>query len=95
MDLLQYLNVTLTKDNNITTGKVYRHVIEGEVRFVLLRIVLSKVSDGNDGSDAATTSARLFKSFLMSPTQSKTGLSVLPRFQWTRPTKRLMSASLR
>lgn len=28
----QYLNVTLTKDNNITTGKVYKHVIEGEVR---------------------------------------------------------------
>jgi CTP synthase len=28
----RYLNVTLTKDNNITTGKVYRHVIEGERR---------------------------------------------------------------
>lgn len=27
----RYLDVTLTKDNNITTGKVYKHVIEGEV----------------------------------------------------------------
>lgn len=28
----RYLNVTLSKDNNITTGKVYREVIEKEVR---------------------------------------------------------------
>jgi CTP synthase len=31
----RYLSVTLTKDNNITTGKIYSHVIEREVRFVL------------------------------------------------------------
>lgn len=28
----RYLNVTLARDNNITTGKVYREVIEREVR---------------------------------------------------------------
>ena len=29
----RYLNVTLGRDNNITTGKIYREVIEKEVRF--------------------------------------------------------------
>ena len=28
----RYLNVTLSRDNNITTGKIYQHVIEREVR---------------------------------------------------------------
>ena len=32
----RYLNVTLNRDNNITTGKIYREVIEKEVRFRLL-----------------------------------------------------------
>lgn len=27
----RYLNVTLNRDNNITTGKIYREVIENEV----------------------------------------------------------------
>lgn len=27
----RYLNVTLSRDNNITTGKIYREVIEKEV----------------------------------------------------------------
>ena len=27
----RYLDVTLGRDNNITTGKVYQHVIEREV----------------------------------------------------------------
>lgn len=27
----RYLNITLSKDNNITTGKIYRHVIDREV----------------------------------------------------------------
>lgn len=26
----RYLNITLTRDNNITTGKIYKHVIEKE-----------------------------------------------------------------
>lgn len=32
----RYLDVTLGKDNNITTGKVYSHVIEREVSPVSL-----------------------------------------------------------
>ena len=28
----RYLDVTLSRDNNITTGKIYREVIEKEVR---------------------------------------------------------------
>lgn len=27
----RYLNVTLSRDNNITTGKIYREIIEKEV----------------------------------------------------------------
>ena len=27
----RYLNVTLSRDNNVTTGKIYREVIEKEV----------------------------------------------------------------
>ena len=30
----RYLDVTLSRDNNITTGKIYREVIEKEVRTV-------------------------------------------------------------
>ncbi len=29
----RYLDVTLSKDHNITTGKVYQHVIEREVSY--------------------------------------------------------------
>ena len=32
----RYLDVTLGKDNNITTGKVYSHVIEREVSLPIL-----------------------------------------------------------
>lgn len=28
----RFLDVTLCRDNNITTGKIYQHVIEREVR---------------------------------------------------------------
>jgi CTP synthase len=31
----RYLNVTLSRDNNITTGKIYREVIEKEVKTIL------------------------------------------------------------
>jgi CTP synthase len=30
----RYLDVTLSKDNNITTGKIYREVIDKEVGFI-------------------------------------------------------------
>ena len=39
----RYLDVTLSRDNNITTGKIYREVIEKEVRLRhILYIVLLK-----------------------------------------------------
>lgn len=31
-DLASYLGLDLTRDNNITTGKIYKHVIEKERR---------------------------------------------------------------
>jgi hypothetical protein len=31
----RYLNVSLNKDNNVTTGKVYQHVIEKEVSYTV------------------------------------------------------------
>jgi CTP synthase (UTP-ammonia lyase) len=31
----RYLDVILSRDNNITTGKIYREVIEKEVRVIL------------------------------------------------------------
>ena len=34
----RYLNVTLSRDNNITTGKIYREVIEKEVGRFLRRL---------------------------------------------------------
>jgi CTP synthase len=30
----RYLDVTLSKDNNITTGKIYREVIDKEVSLI-------------------------------------------------------------
>lgn len=30
----RYLDVSLNKDNNVTTGKVYQHVIDREVGFL-------------------------------------------------------------
>lgn len=38
----RYLNVTLGKENNITTGKVYQHVIEREVSAALTILKLRK-----------------------------------------------------
>lgn len=37
----RYLDVTLSKDNNITTGKIYKQVIEREVNFLLVLDALS------------------------------------------------------
>lgn len=34
----RYLDVTLSKDNNITTGKIYTEVIEREVSFLFHRL---------------------------------------------------------
>jgi len=36
----RYLNITLSRDNNITTGKIYREVIENEVRLSLCSVIV-------------------------------------------------------
>ena len=36
----RYLDVTLSRDNNVTTGKIYREVIEKEVRSFLSLLLL-------------------------------------------------------
>jgi len=41
----RYLNVTLSRDNNITTGKIYREVIEKEVRRFYILGVISYLSN--------------------------------------------------
>jgi len=38
----RYLNVSLNRDNNITTGKVYQHVIEKEVCLFETIVVFSR-----------------------------------------------------
>ena len=39
----RYLDVTLSRDNNITTGKIYREVIEKEVRYPAYYTCLSEL----------------------------------------------------
>lgn len=70
----RYLNVTLGRENNITTGKIYREVIEKEVRR-LGSTQSSAEADSFLSRGAVITSARPSKSFLMSPTPSRTGSS--------------------
>lgn len=63
----RYLDVTLGKDNNITTGKVYSHVIEKEVGMRLCDLTLrwpAKHSRHATNSEKETTSARPSKSSL-------------------------------
>ena len=44
----RYLNVTLSRDNNITTGKIYREVIEKEAsRFSLFFFCLRERESRN------------------------------------------------
>lgn len=48
----RYLNVTLGRDNNITTGKIYRDVIDREVSSILgsreLKAGLTRCSEYRD-----------------------------------------------
>ncbi|KFY85104.1 hypothetical protein V500_08710 [Pseudogymnoascus sp. VKM F-4518 (FW-2643)] len=50
----RYLNVTLTREHNITTGKIYQHVIEAERRGVYLqnkRVAQIPVDDTKESPD--------------------------------------------
>ena len=83
----RYLDVTLSRDNNITTGKIYREVIEKEVFCTLL---LSIATTDDHPSEKENTWARrsryvvilrmllpsvqhAFRSFPTSPTRFKSG----------------------
>ena len=67
---MRYLDVTLSRDNNITTGKIYKQVIEREVSaltaFVLARFNSFSSSttakgriSGQDGSGLSTFISRI------------------------------------
>jgi CTP synthase (UTP-ammonia lyase) len=56
----RYLNVTLSRDNNITTGKIYREVIEKEVR-QLEYIAIVTTETSSDPSEKENTWARRFR----------------------------------
>jgi CTP synthase len=45
----RYLDVSLGKDNNVTTGKVYQHVIEKEVSRAELAAVTLKLTSQRKG----------------------------------------------
>jgi hypothetical protein len=55
----RYLNVTLSRDNNITTGKIYREVIEKEVR--LLECIAPLFSSAMEFREKANIWARPFR----------------------------------
>jgi hypothetical protein len=61
----RYLNITLTRENNITTGKIYQHVIEREARFNPYSFIVS-LSKGllRASRDVGITWERQFRSFL-------------------------------
>ena len=58
----RYLNISLGRDNNVTTGKVYQHVIEREVSEVFRPRGFQSQSYRDRG--VVTISARRFRSSL-------------------------------
>lgn len=99
----RYLDVTLSKDNNITTGKIYREVIEKEVsaapvfpinicqkRGKLKSRVAPLLCRPN--SDGETTSERRCRSSHTSQTQSRTGWNASQRLPQTRRARKPTSA---
>lgn len=88
----RYLDVTLSKDNNITTGKIYRDVIEKEVRLVrsCRRAAFSYIV--YHYSEGVTTLERQSKSSHTSRELFKTGLSELPGFRRMRLARKPTSA---
>lgn len=54
----RYLDVTLSRANNITTGKIYREVIEKEVRVTLPQMKCGSAPDITN-SAVGTTSVKL------------------------------------
>lgn len=86
----RYLDVTLSKDNNITTGKIYQHVIEKEVSPVYGQVKQCK-TDTRDYSAKVTTSEKPCRLFPTSLELFKTGSRGSLEFLPTRLERRQMS----
>ena len=50
----RFLDITLTRDNNITTGKIYQSVIEKEVRIWIVYWLEKRRILGKDGPGGAS-----------------------------------------
>ena len=91
----RFLDVTLHRDNNITTGKIYMYVIEKERN----GDYLGKTVQGEFGEGSCfftdTHTHTHTQSFHMSQTQFKSGWSVLPWYPSPVMTNHQMFASLR
>ena len=70
----RYLNVTLSRDNNITTGKIYREVIEKEVRYILhiIYYLIHRVILQRKGEYLGKTVQVYLSSLLSNPKMSST-----------------------
>ena len=75
----RFIDVSLSRDNNITTGKIYKTVIEREVWSFICSSLLAGFSTVS--SDMVTTLEKPCKLFLTLRTKFRTGLSALPRPQ--------------
>lgn len=84
----RYLNISLGKDNNVTTGKVYQHVIDREVSWDPSLEVWRLIGIREE----AIISARRCRSCPISRTRCRTGLSELLRSRWTRQARLRTSA---
>jgi hypothetical protein len=79
----RYLDVTLSRDNNITTGKVYREVIEKERKGEYLgkTVQVSTVYNGFDRNEIDHLDSLWHRLSLMSQMLSRTGYNACQRFQ--------------
>ena len=75
--------MTLSRDNNITTGKIYRELIEKEAS----RFYLRDIGINRGYSEKVPTLEKLCKSFHTSLAPYRTGSSAWPRSRWTRQTR--------
>lgn len=98
----RFLDIALTRDNNITTGKIYQHVINKERRGDYLgKTVQGKERERElcvlmeDRFDYSFSLTLLFQLFLTLPTLFKNGWSVLLGYRSKAVGKSLKSVSLK
>ena len=82
--------MTLSRDNNITTGKIYREVIEKEAS----RFYSRDIGINRGYSEKVPTLEKLCKLFHTSLAPYRTGSSAWPRSRWTRRTRSWMCIPL-